>query len=239
MAFCSSCGGQLGDGERFCGKCGADQMAKASGVPAGIPAAPPVGAPPMGTPPQMPYVSAGQIPMSVAMPPQAPAKKSGMMWLVIIAAAAVGYYYYSHHNQPTGQTPGTAPGTAPQTQPGPQAPGGSPGQAPGGQAPGGGGNSLLQQESFTGSISEENGDVEISNGKWVNSAAVAVASVTLECDQVDNNNQVLTKDTATLSGPNGPAPPNSTVTFDPFSVGQVVQGAVNANCGLTGATAAN
>jgi glycerol-3-phosphate dehydrogenase len=93
-------------------------------------------------------------------------------------------------------------------------------------------------QSWAGTISEDNGNVEISNGKWTNSATVAVATVTLTCIQYNDGGQALNTDTATLSGPNGPAPAQSTVTFDPFSVGPVVQGATKANCGITAATAA-
>jgi len=114
-------------------------MGKAAAAPLPAPGALPAGAA------QMPYVAAGQVPMSVAMPPQAPAKKSGMMWLGIIIAAAAGYWYYTHHMQQQAQT---TPATAPQGQPEPQAPGqpepqapglpqgGYPGQQPG-QQPGG------------------------------------------------------------------------------------------------------
>lgn len=142
-AFCSKCGTQLEGNERFCVKCGNDVLA-----PAGAPAvAPMTSAPPPGylaAPAHMPFVAPGQLPMSVAMPPPAPAHKSGMLWLVIIVAlAAGGWYYYKHTPQsvtPPATAPGQQPGTQPQTPPGggpaPQ-PGGAPPQQPA-QQPGGG-----------------------------------------------------------------------------------------------------
>jgi len=81
------------------------------------------------------------------MPPPAPARKSGMMWVAALVVAAGGYYYYTHYVRPqpqptpTAQTqpgnPGQQPGNPgqqpgnPGQQPG-QQPGGNPGQQPGG-----------------------------------------------------------------------------------------------------------
>jgi hypothetical protein len=78
----------------------------------------------------MPFVAPGQIPMSVAMPPPAPAHKTGMMWLAALVIAAGGYYYYTHHMQTMAQQPGqTPPAQAPANPPLPQEP--VPGQQPG------------------------------------------------------------------------------------------------------------
>jgi hypothetical protein len=141
--FCSKCGTQLEGNERFCVKCGNDVMA-----PAGAPAAAPPMAPappPPGYPAHvpMPFVAPGQVPMSVAMPPPAPAHKSGMLWLVIIVALAVGGWYYYKHTPQSVTPPATAPGQQPGTQPAPQPapppapqPGGAPGELPA-QQPGG------------------------------------------------------------------------------------------------------
>ncbi len=248
MAFCTSCGVQLGEGERFCSKCGADQTARAGGAPGAVP----VGAPSMAASSHMPYVAPAQIPMSVAMPPQAPAKKSGMMWLGIIIVAAGGYYYYTHYMQPKGQMPGNtpqnqpaqnqpvAPGQQPVVpgrqptgqQPVGQQPGFNPGQQPGG--PGQGSNAqLVRMQSFTGQITVEDGDVEISNGQWTNNSTVAIQAATLECIQYGAGGQELTQNQITIGGPNNePVQPQHTITFDPFAVGQVLQGATRANCGI-------
>ena len=144
MAFCNKCGAQLDGDERFCAKCGNVTVANGSvaSVPAAGPILVPVGVPPMAAAPHMPIVAPGQVPMSVAIPQGAPAKKSGMVWLGVILAAAAGYYYYTHHMQPQGPQPGSAPQGQPGPQnPGPQSqPGGNPGQQPGGypgQQPGG------------------------------------------------------------------------------------------------------
>jgi hypothetical protein len=97
----------------------------------------------------MPFVAPGQIPMSVAMPPPAPAHKSGMIWLAALVIAAAGYYYYTHHMQTMAQQPGaTPPAQAPAAPPEPQEPppgeqpgpmpgqpGSNPGQEPGGYPP--------------------------------------------------------------------------------------------------------
>ena len=214
MAFCTNCGVQLAEGERFCGKCGADQTAKAGGAPDAIPQ--PVGAPPLAATPQMPFVAPAQVPMSVAMPPQAPARKSGMMWLGIIIVAAGGYYYYTHSMHPQGQTPGNPP----QSQPAPQGQGGTNAQ-------------VVHMQSFTAQITVDSGDVEILNGQWTNNSTVAIQSATLECIQYANSGQQLTQDQITIGGPNHETvPPQHTITFDPFAGGTVVPGATRASCGI-------
>jgi zinc-ribbon domain len=143
--FCSKCGAQLEGNERFCVKCGNDVTAAPSapaGGPQPTPPAPPP--PPQGyAPTPMPLVAPGQVPMSVAMPPHPPAKKSGMLWIVIILAMAGGGYYYYHHSAQSVTPPALAPGQAPvQPAGGPpgqlppaapiQQPGGPPGPGPGG-----------------------------------------------------------------------------------------------------------
>lgn len=151
--FCSKCGAQMEGNERFCVKCGNDVMAaSAQAAPAVATAGYAAAAPP---PPgyaahvPMPFVAPGQLPMSVAMPPPAPAHKSGMLWLVIIVALAAGGWYYYKHTPQSVSPPATAPGQQPGTQPQPQQPpqqppvqpGGGPGQQPEGgpgQQPGGG-----------------------------------------------------------------------------------------------------
>jgi hypothetical protein len=171
--------------------------------------------------------------MSVAIPPEAPAKKSGMMWLGIIVVAAAGYYYYTHtmqpQTQPAGNPPQTQPGVAP---PGQQPPGGYPAQQPGGPAQGGNNAALVQMQAFTFQASEVNGQVQISGGQWTNHSNVAIQSASLECVQIGANGAQLSQEQITLTGPSGPVAPQSTINFDPFSAGDVVQGATRANCGI-------
>jgi hypothetical protein len=189
---------------------------------------------------------------------------SGMMWLGVLVVIAGGYYYYTHHmQQQAQQQPGNPPASQPGAAPGPggpgpypgqqpgaypgQAPGANPGQQPGaypGQQPGGnpggqgqgGGNGLAQMQSFSGQITEVNGQVQISNGLWTNHATVAVQSATLECVQYGNGNAPLTQNQITL---NGPVQPQGTDRFDPFAAGDVVQGATSARCGIVAATPAS
>src|SRR5580704_15347228 len=71
MAFCSSCGGQTGDNERFCPKCGADQKAQTAGAPAVSVAAPPAPAPPAAFPPSPSQPYAG-VPPQYPPPPAPP-----------------------------------------------------------------------------------------------------------------------------------------------------------------------
>jgi hypothetical protein len=192
----------------------------------------------------MPFMAPGQVPMSVAIPPEAPAKKSGMMWLAIIVVAAGGYYYYTHNMQPQAQQPGNPPQTQPGAAPGQQPPaGGNPGQQPPGgypgQQPGGQSSALAQMQSFTFQASEVNGEVQISNGQWTNHSTVSIQSATLECIQYGANGSALTQNQITLTGPSGPVAPQSTINFDPFSAGDVAQGATRANCGIVAVTSAN
>ena len=250
MAFCTSCGAQLGDGERFCGKCGADQTAKAAApVAAAFP--PPVGAVSHAAPPHLPFVAPAQVPMSAAMPPLAPAKKSGIIWLGVIVLAAGGYYYYTHYMQPKGspsQTPGGNPPQsqqAPQTQPSPQGqpgapgqqpgtpgqqPGFNPGQQPGGQGqPGGNNQALVQLQQFAWKGAPESGNVEITQAACRNGSNVTIQSATLECVQFNANNQALTQMQTTLNGPVGP---QQTMKFPQFQMGQLAQGVNQVKCGI-------
>ncbi len=142
-AFCSKCGAQLEGNERFCVKCGNDVTGAAAAplaaaAPAPVYAAPPPPPPGNAPPGAIPFVAPppGRVPMSMAMPPPAPAHKSGMLWLVIIAALALGGWYYYKHTPQSVTPPATAPGQQPGTQPAPQ-PGGAPPQQPPMQPAGG------------------------------------------------------------------------------------------------------
>ncbi len=104
MAFCVSCGNQLGNDERFCSKCGADQMAAA-------------GArrerrrlrllsDSAGTPPQYPPhypPAAGMVPQA-AMPPAAGMQEQNKIWYVVIGAAVLfALYHFSGALRPQKQ----------------------------------------------------------------------------------------------------------------------------------------
>ena len=151
--FCSKCGAQLEGTERFCVKCGNDVTGAAAAPVA--PAAPVAGyaAPATGyaAPAAAPFVAPapGRVPMSMVLPPPAPAHKSGMLWLVIIAALALGGWYYYKHTPQSVTPPATAPGQQPGTQPAPQ-PGGAPPQQPPVQPAGGPGQ---QPEGGPGPVS--------------------------------------------------------------------------------------
>jgi len=230
----------------------------ASPVAAPIPAAPPSYAPPpvaaapmpptpppyaAPAPPPRPYAAPpfpqampGQPPIIMGAPPTQPAKNNKTMWIVIGIAAVGVFYYIGTHDKQTTQ-PNTQPTTQPQQQPQPAA---NPGQQPPGQGTGGGGEAqLAQMQSFTGQVGESNGQVQISNGKWTNNATVSIQSSNLQCVQTGNGNQALTQTNTTLTGPNGPLPPNSSTTFNPFLVGAVVQGATGAQCQITSVVPGN
>src|SRR5271166_1378948 len=87
MAFCASCGNQLANGERFCPKCGADQMAAAGVAPAAAPAATPPG-PPLQYPPP-----AGPVPFA-AMPPAPGVQNQNKVWAVVIGAVVLFALYH-------------------------------------------------------------------------------------------------------------------------------------------------
>ena len=138
MVTCNKCGAQLEGNERFCVKCGNDVTAQANGpalvaAPAAaaampVPAASPQMPPPMTAPPL--YPPPGQVPM-VAMPPAAPAKNHGLIWLVaLVLLGACGYYYYKHNSTtPAGATPTQPAATPGQTGSAPGQTGGTPGQS--------------------------------------------------------------------------------------------------------------
>jgi len=255
MAFCSSCGGQMEGSERFCPKCGADQKAQAGApavavaappAPAPQTAAPPVAFPPApgqqfpGTPPQYPpppgQPYAGMPPQYPphpgqpfsGMPPQypqpiimgappgaPPAGKNPLTWL-IVAGVVFGLWYVGTHdsNNPT-PTPQTQPGT-------------------GGGGGGGGGNqdqAVVAAQKFTeGGYNAVNGQIQVTQGQWINGSNVPLQAAQLGCEQTDANGQNLTQDNVTLTGP---APAGGTVTLPTFTIGAEAQGAAKVNCKIT------
>ena len=153
-----------------------------------------------------------------APPGAMPAKNNTLLYVVIAAAVLYGLYYIGTHDQ--NQTPGPTP--APQTQPG---------QQPGG---GGGGNqnqAIVAAQQFTeGSYNAVNGQIQVTQGQWLNGSNVPLAAAMLGCEQMDANGQNLTQDQVTLTGP---AAPGATVTLPTFSIGAAAQGAAKVNCKIT------
>jgi hypothetical protein len=180
--------------------------------------------------------------MSVAMPPPAPAKKSGMMWVAIAVVAAGGYYYYTHHQQTT--TPAGAPTTQPTAAPQPGGgPGGAPPQPatpvqPGGPGPGGPNAALVQQQQWSSTEQPANGYVQVQNGKWVNGSTVSIQSAVLECDQYNASQAVLAQNQTNLTLSNPPLVAGNNATFQPFNAGQIAQGVNTVNCGIVAVTPA-
>ena len=199
MTFCSNCGASLDGKEKFCVKCGtpvADAPPAATAAPPLTPPPPhaaPVYAAPVQPMPAMPAgYPPGTVPIMVAAPPQAPAKRSGVGTIVaVVAVAAMGYYFYTH------RTPPAPP--APVHQPGENA-------------------ALVKQQAFSAHWQTENGFIQISNGAWKNNATVPIQSATLECDQYNAGGTDLDEMQTTL---NGPVPPGTTSTFPVFQMGEV------------------
>lgn len=199
MAFCSNCGNQLEGNERFCGKCGSDVSAKtgpAAGPVAAGPIAVPRAVPSAAMPPAQPvqpmaampgmYAAPGAIPMAVAMPPQAPAKRGITLGTVVIIAAlaAAGYYYYKNYYVPEHQKQN------------------------------GGAAALGKLQAFDAHWQTVNGYIELTNGKWTNNSTVAVQSATLECDQYDAGGNDLDQMRTTLTGPVNPGGTDSFNPFN-------------------------
>lgn len=187
------------------------------GMPPQYPPPPPA-QPFTGMPPQFPPPQ-GQIPIIMGAPPGAlPAKNNTLLYVVIAAAVLYGLYYVGTHDQ--NQTPGGTP--AGQTQPGP---GG------GGGGGGGGNDAIIAAQKFTeGGYNAVNGQIQVTQGQWLNGSNVPLQAARLGCSQMDANGQELTQDQVTLTGP---APPGATVTLPTFSIGAEAQGAAKVNCKIT------
>jgi len=114
MAFCGSCGNQLASDERFCVKCGADQMAGARGAPGAGPesaaaaaaaaATPAAGASPTtpaATPAQY-FPPAGMVPVAAVSATTAAATgmtSQNKIWAVVIGAVVLfAIYHFSGHS---------------------------------------------------------------------------------------------------------------------------------------------
>jgi zinc-ribbon domain len=126
-----------------------------------------------------PYATPGTIPIMVTMPPQAPAKRGGMMWVLVVLAVLVGGYFYIKPK----------PTPPPPPPPDPAA--------------------LTKQQAFDAHWDDVYGFVQISNGKWTNHANVAIDSATLECDQYNTYGTDLAQMRTTLNGPLNPGATSS------------------------------
>jgi hypothetical protein len=166
------------------------------------------------------YPPPGAIPVAMPMPPQAPAQSGNKVWTwIVVAALAVGgYYYYTH------RTPAAAPATPPAAPGAPAAP------APPAQ---GAEAALVKLQVFNAHWQTVGGFIQISNGVWTNNGTVAVEKSTLECDQVDANNNTLDQMRTTL---NGPIQPAANATFNPFNMGAVAANMTKVNCYITHVT---
>jgi hypothetical protein len=161
-----------------------------------------------------------------APPGAAPAGKNPLTWL-IVAGVVIGLWYIGTHDKDNTQNPGTTPPA--QTQPG-----------PGGGGGGGGGNQdpavLAAQKFNAGSYNAVNGQIQVTQGQWMNGSNVALQAAQLGCQQNDANGQGLTQDSVTLPGP---APAGGTVNLPTFTIGAEAQGAAKVDCKITAVTAAD
>jgi len=115
----------------------------------------------------------GAVPIMVAAPPQAPAKRSSVGTIIaVVVVAALGYYFYTHRTPPAPPAPPAATNAA-----------------------------LTKQQAFSAHWQTENGFIQISNGAWKNNATVPIQSATLECDQYSSNGTDLDEMQTTLNGP--------------------------------------
>lgn len=226
MAFCPKCGTQLAGNEQFCIKCGNDLSAShapaSAPVAAAAPFAPPPVAPPPAAPPVSPYPPyyppPGQIPI-MAMPQEVPKHHGGAWWVIIIAAVLFGLWWIGTHDQPnTTPTPTPAPGGAP---------------------PAGPNASVIAQQAYTTQWNVVNGDVHLSNQKWVNQSNATIQSADLECDQYDQSGADLAQKHVQLTDQTGAAvKPGDTEQFSDLDIGAAVQGLTKVNCGIVGVTQA-
>ena len=74
-----------------------------------------------------------------------------------------------------------------------------------------------------------NGGLQEYNVKWTNRSNATIRTATLECDQYNSSNEVLSQNRTTL---NGPLQPGGTGSYNPFMMGTVQQGLNQVNCGI-------
>ena len=223
MAFCPKCGTQLAGNEQFCVKCGNDLSASHAPASTPVAAAPPYAPPPFVPPPAAPppagyppyYPAPGQIP--IIMPQEVPKHHGGAWWVIIIAAVLFGLWWIGTHDQPnTTPTPTPTPGGAPA---------------------GGPNAATIAQQVYTTQWSVVNGDVQLTNQKWVNQSNVSIQSADLECDQYDQSGADLAQKHVQLTDQTGAAvKAGDTEQFGNLDIGAAVQGLTKVNCGIVGVT---
>lgn len=236
------CGAQLAGNERFCVSCGHDVTAPVAPASAPVAAAPPVAytpvaPPPVAAPPFSPpqaappaagyppyYPPPGQIPI-MAMPQEVPKHHGGMWWVIIIAAVLFGLWWIGTHDNPNPPAGTTPPAGA--TPP------------PGGAPPAGPNASIVAQQVYTTQWNVVNGDVHLSNQKWVNNSNVSIQSADMECDQYDQTGADLAQKHVQLTDQTGAAvKAGETEEFSDLDIGAAVTGLTKLNCGIVGVTQA-
>jgi hypothetical protein len=155
----------------------------------------------------------------MAMPQEVPKHHGGAWWVIIIAAVLFGLWWIGTHDQPnTTPTPTPAPGGAP---------------------PAGPNASVIAQQAYTTQWNVVNGDVHLSNQKWVNQSNATIQSADLECDQYDQSGSDLAQKHVQLTDQTGAAvKPGDTEQFSDLDIGAAVQGLTKVNCGIVGVTQA-
>jgi hypothetical protein len=150
-----------------------------------------------------PYGVPGQIP--VMMMPPAPQKRGGTWSKIIIVVLVIwfGYYYLTHRTPPL---------TWAQMQAAEAA--------------------LVKQQAFECNFQNEGGYLEINNGKWTNNSTVAIAAVTLECDQTDSGGTDLDEMRINLKSPQGALQPGGSQAYNPFQMGEIANNASKVHCSV-------
>ena len=150
------------------------------------------------------------------MPQEVPKHHGGAWWVIIIAAVLFGLWWIGTHDQQS-QKPGTTP--------------------PGGAPAGGPNAATIAQQVYTTQWSVVNGDVQLSNQKWVNQSNVSIQSADLECDQYDQSGADLAQKHVQLTDQTGAAvKAGDTEQFGNLDIGAAVQGLTKVNCGIVGVT---
>ena len=156
---------------------------------------------------------------------EVPKHHGGAWWVIIIAGVLFGLWWIGTHDQQS-QQPGTPPAGA--TPP------------PGGAPPAAGPNAgAVAQQAYTTDWNVVNGDVHLSNQKWVNNSNVTIQSADLECDQYDQTGADLAQKHVALTDQTGASiKPGDTEQFGDLDLGPAVTGLTKVNCGIVGVTPA-